>query len=165
MSFYRKYRAVILIGGVIVLGMLWYAFRPEKLFINQRVNEAPPVSDTDTPTLVSTTKLSAKLHATSGRASIYRLKDGSMELRLTNFMTSNGPDVHVVLTASTDPALTVKTPGAALHSPIELGPLKGNQGDQNYAIPAGTDLAKEDEVVIYCERFRAVFGVGTLESF
>jgi hypothetical protein len=165
MSFYRKYRAAILIAGVIVLGLLWYAFRPEKLFINQRVNEAAPVADTDAPTLVSTTKLSANLHATSGRASIYRLKDGSLELRLTNLMTSNGPDVHVVLTTSNDPALMAKAPGAALQSPVDLGVLKGNEGDQNYAIPAATDLAKEKEVVIYCERFRAVFGAGALENF
>jgi Electron transfer DM13 len=165
MSFFRKYRGLLMAVGVIVLAVLWYAFRPEKLFVNQRVNEAPPAASGEEPTLVSTTKLSAGLHPTSGRASVYKLKDGTTELRLTNFTTSNGPDVHVVLTTSADPALTAKTPGAKLESPLELGALKGNEGDQNYAIPAGADLAKETVVVIYCERFHAVFGSGLLQAF
>ena len=165
MSFFRKYRKLFLAGGVVILAVLWYAFRPEKLFVNQRVNEAPPTASSEEPTLISTTKLNSNLHSTSGRASVYKLKDGSMELRLTNFQTSNGPDVHVVLTTGTDPALTAKTPGASLQSPLELGALKGNEGDQNYTIPAGADLAKETVVVIYCERFHAVFGSGMLMPF
>jgi hypothetical protein len=48
---------------------------------------------------------------------------------------------------------------------IELGPLKGNQGDQNYDLPASVDLQKYDAAPIYCERFHAVFGVGKLEQF
>jgi hypothetical protein len=165
MSFFRKYRTLFMAGGVVVLAVLWYAFRPEKLFVNQRVNEAAPTASADEPVLVSTTKLSAGLHPTSGRASVYKLKDGTMELRLTNFTTSNGPDVHVVLTTSNDPALTAKTPGANLQSPLELGALKGNEGDQNYTVPTGADLTKESVVVIYCERFHAVFGSGLLQAF
>jgi hypothetical protein len=37
-----------------------------------------------------------KVHQTSGRATIYQEPDGNLVLRLTNFKTSNGPDVHVV---------------------------------------------------------------------
>ena len=37
-----------------------------------------------------------KVHNTSGRATIYKEADGQLVLRLTNFKTSNGPDVHVV---------------------------------------------------------------------
>jgi Electron transfer DM13 len=47
---------------------------------------------------------------------------------------------------------------------IELGPLKGNEGDQNYAIPAGTDLNKFKAVSIYCVRFNANFGTAPLEK-
>ena len=43
-----------------------------------------------------------KVHSTSGRATIYREADGKLLLRLTNFKTSNGPDVHVVLIAAKD---------------------------------------------------------------
>jgi hypothetical protein len=48
---------------------------------------------------------------------------------------------------------------------VELGKLKGNEGDQNYEIPAGTDLTKFRAVSIYCERFNANFGTAPLEKF
>jgi len=43
-----------------------------------------------------------KVHSTSGRATIYQEADGKLVLRLTNFKTSNGPDVHVILVATKD---------------------------------------------------------------
>jgi hypothetical protein len=43
--------------------------------------------------------------------------------------------------------------------------LKGNEGDQNYDIPAGTDLDKFQTVSIYCERFNANFGAAPLKKF
>jgi hypothetical protein len=48
---------------------------------------------------------------------------------------------------------------------VELGTLKGNQGDQNYDLPASADLNKYQAVAIYCERFHALFGVASLEKF
>ena|SRR5579871_540596 len=105
-----------------------------------------------------------QVHKTSGRATVYQQADGKYLLRLTNFKTSNGPDVHVILVATKDAAddanfLTSKT------EKIELGKLKGNEGDQNYEIPSGTDLSKFQTVSIYCERFNANFGAAPLEKF
>jgi len=51
---------------------------------------------------------------------------------------------------------------------LNRGPLKANQGDQNYdlpAVPDSLDLEKYDAVVIYCERFHVVFGLASLERF
>jgi hypothetical protein len=95
---------------------------------------------------------------------VYKAADGTMSLRLTDFSTSNGPDVHVVLAANGDPGLKNNAPGQALQS-IEIGTLKGNQGDQEYSLPTHVDLAQYDTVVIYCVRFRAVFGSAKLEAF
>jgi hypothetical protein len=47
---------------------------------------------------------------------------------------------------------------------VELGQLKGNEGDQNYEIPAGTDLSKYKAVSIFCERYNANFGTAPLEK-
>lgn len=105
-----------------------------------------------------------KVHQTSGRATIYKGADGNLILRLTNFKTSNGPDVHVILVAlkdADDDANFIKT--NTEH--VELGKLKGNEGDQNYTIPSGTDLSKFQTVSIYCERFDANFGTAPLEKF
>ena len=105
-----------------------------------------------------------KVHQTSGRATIYQEENGKLVLRLTNFKTSNGPDVHVILIAAKDAdddANFLKSDTERL----ELGKLKGNEGDQNYEIPGGTDLAKFQTVSIYCERFNASFGAAPLEKF
>jgi len=105
-----------------------------------------------------------KVHQTSGRAAIYQEADGKLVLRLTNFKTSNGPDVHVILIAAKDAeddANFLKNDTAR----VELGKLKGNEGDQNYEIPTGTDLAKFQTVSVYCERFNANFGAAPLEKF
>ena len=105
-----------------------------------------------------------KVHQTSGRATIYQEADGKLVLRLTNFKTSNGPDVHVILIAAKDAeddANFLKNDTAR----VELGKLKGNEGDQNYEIPTGTDLAKFQTVSVYCERFNANFGAAPLEKF
>jgi hypothetical protein len=48
---------------------------------------------------------------------------------------------------------------------VDLGTLKGNQGDQNYDLPAATDLNQYQAVAIFCERFHALFGLAKLEEF
>ena len=45
---------------------------------------------------------------------------------------------------------------------LDLGRLKGNVGNQNYAIPTGIDPALYNSVVIYCRRFNVVFSTATL---
>lgn len=105
-----------------------------------------------------------KVHKTSGRATIYQEPDGKLVLRLTNFKTSNGPDVHVILIAAKDADddanfINNKT------DRVELGKLKGNEGDQNYEVPSNTDLSKFQTVSVYCERFNANFGAAPLEKF
>jgi pentapeptide MXKDX repeat protein len=109
-------------------------------------------------------KFHGKVHATSGRATVYQEADGKLVLRLTNFKTSNGPDVHVILVAMMD-AIDDANFLKDNTEKLELGKLKGNEGDQNYEIPAGTDLTKFRTVSIYCERFNANFGAAPLEKF
>ncbi len=111
-----------------------------------------------------TGKFHGKVHATSGRATVYQEADGKLVLRLTNFKTSNGPDVHVILVATKDAGDDANFLKNNTER-VELGKLKGNEGDQNYEIPAGTDLAKFRTVSVYCERFNANFGAALLEKF
>lgn len=101
-----------------------------------------------------------RFHQGSGQATIYRLADGSHVLRFEDFEVTNGPDLHVLL--STHPAPTNREEVMAGY--LDLGELKGNIGSQNYDIPAGTDLAQFNSVVIYCEPFHVVFSTATLGS-
>ena len=112
--------------------------------------------------IVATGTFHGAAHKTSGRATIYSL-DGKETLRLTNFKTSNGPDVHVVLIAASDAQDNENFLDKSVER-VELGKLKGNEGDQDYAVPSGTDLSKFKAVSIYCERFNANFGTAPLEK-
>jgi hypothetical protein len=93
-------------------------------------------------------------HATTGEAAIVRLADGRRFLTLTSFETSPGPDLRVRL-----------APGSSFdggaNGAVDLGALKGNRGDQQYAIPRGVDAAG-GTVVIWCRAFSAPFGSARL---
>lgn len=98
------------------------------------------------------------LHGASGTATIYQLPDNSRVLRFEEFQSTNGPDLHVILTRHNDP----REPADVGTDYIDLGPLKGNVGNQNYAVPAEADLNDYRSVVIYCVPFQVVFSVATL---
>lgn len=135
--------------------------KPDTMKHDKMMQDDKTMHEGMTKTLL-TGKFHGKVHKTEGRATVYQEADGKLVLRLKDFMTSNGPDVHVVLVAADEgDAKSLKSDTGK----IELGKLKGNEGDQNYEIPAGTDLAKFNAVSIYCERFNAVFGVAPLEKF
>ena len=141
---------------VIALGIVaWYAFRPERLVVNQTVNEAFPGGQASSAQTLASGTFHSVLHPTEGTATVYRLGDGSCVLRFTNFNTSNGPDVHVYMVAGDD----ARDHATVLHSGfIDLGVIKGNIGDQNYSIGPDVDLSKYRTVSIWCKRFSVNFG-------
>jgi hypothetical protein len=138
----------------------WYAFRPERLVVNRRVDEAIPTAQGGlSPQPLVSGQFYSILHPTAGTATIYRMGDGTRVLRFTAFSTSNGPDVHVYMVASDDAKdiATVKQAGF-----IDLGVIKGNIGDQNYRLGDDLDLAKYRAVSIWCKRFGVNFGAAAL---
>jgi hypothetical protein len=176
--------SVLLIGLVVGLLLFepWRAFtsshidEPEPVAAGQVQQPAQPAADptTTTPptTSVSTQEAPAPApapknevlaegtfvsgeHETSGRARVLKLADGSRVLRLENFSTSDGPDVHVWLTDQ--PA---GGPWGSYDDGrhVALGEMKATDGNQNYAIPADADLSGLRSVAIWCDRFNVVFG-------
>jgi hypothetical protein len=97
------------------------------------------------------------LHQGSGKALIYQSNESEYFLRLEDFQVTNGPQLHVIMGVEANP-FNHDTLGEYL----DLGALKGNIGDQNYGIPAGTDLTKYGSVVIYCVPFRAIFAIAPI---
>lgn len=154
-------RRILVVLAVALAGVAaWYAFRPERLFINQKVNEQFPTAS------AASNKLASGLfhdgaHETKGTATVFQLADGKKTLRLTGFATSNGPDLHVYLVAADDVKDSDMVTKAGF---VDVGSLKGNIGDQNYDLPANTDLSKYRAVTIWCKRFGVNFGTAPLMS-
>jgi hypothetical protein len=173
----RRWRwiASALAVGFVVFVLAW--FQPQKLFIDDRVEEAIPTATstpragmvderTDTSTAVSAGEpvelargeFISRDHGTSGVARAIELADGRRVVRLEGLDTDNGPDLYVYLGANPSDG----DEGEFDDDFVNLGRLKGNQGDQNYDLPEGTDLQRHGTVVIWCDRFDSAFGAADL---
>lgn len=120
------------------------------------VEEPMPMEPTGPGTLLTGT-LSDRSHPASGDVLV--VTDGERRvLRFEDLATDNGPDLNVYLSAAPADAPADEL-GADI---VDLGDLKGNIGDQNYDIPDDVDLDRYRTVVIWCVRFRVVFGAGDL---
>ena len=168
----------VLIGvmAVAVLGVGWYLFRPERLWVNQTVNErlgsaagsraagARPAAMSGMQAEPESKVLASGMfhgvaHQTMGTATVYQVGENKRVLRFTGFETSNGPDVQVYMVAASDASdnATVTKSGF-----VRLAALKGNRGDQNYELPADLDLSKYRAVTIWCRRFGVNFATAPL---
>jgi Electron transfer DM13 len=92
-------------------------------------------------------------HNAEGLVRVIPLGDGNTIIRLENFKSTNGPNVHLYL--ATDKAAS---------NFVHLGRLKANNGNQNYSIPHGTDLAKYNMALIWCKDFSVLFGSAQLKA-
>jgi hypothetical protein len=171
----RATLVLVLVGiALLLFGILW--FEPQKLFLEERVDEALPGMP------AGSTGMEAEMeaaeggapgsqvlmggefigleHATNGRALVVETGDGRRFLRFEGFETSNGPDLVVYLSS--------KTPSGSDdwygydEDFVDLGPLKGNIGDQNYLIPEGVDLDRYATAVVWCRRFTVGFAAASL---
>jgi hypothetical protein len=162
--------AAVLVAVVVAVVLFW--FQPQKLFIDERVDEAVPTAAPAAPAARTGTSAAApeepaelargefvsRDHGTSGVARVLELADGRRVLRLEGLDTDNGPDLYVYLSANAAGG----DEGAFDDDPLDLGRLKGNKGDQNYDIPSDADLGAFRAVVIWCDRFDSAFGAADL---
>lgn len=152
-------RKIAIAVVVVALFIAWYAFRPERLYVNRQVNEVFPATQGSPAQDLESGTFYGIMHPTAGTATIYRMGDGSHILRLTHFKTSNGPDVHIYMVAAGDARDNASVERAGF---IDLGVMKGNIGDQNYALGPEVDLSKYRAVAVWCKRFSVNFGVAPL---
>ncbi|NGM13881.1 DM13 domain-containing protein [Verrucosispora sp. WMMA2044] len=170
--------AITVVAAGSAFGLYW--FQPWKLLTDAEVSErlttvatpansaaptgsaAPASPDATAATLVSSGDFVSHEHDTSGSARIVRTADGRHRLELVGLNTSNGPDLRVWLT---DQPVIEGRDGWHVFDDgrwVELGRLKGNRGDQGYAIPDDVKLTDLTSVSIWCKRFAVSFGAATL---
>lgn len=122
----------------------------------------PPAPEPTGPVDLSRGTFISHEHETTGTVRVVELPDGARQLVIENLDTTNGPDVHVWLSAGPvvegfDGWFT-----AGGHPYVDLGMIKGNQGNQVYDIPADVDLAAYPTVDLWCVQFAVSFGAAAL---
>jgi hypothetical protein len=140
--------------GAPVGAFLWYAFSP-LLFdevVEEQLAEAEVISqggfrDAD------------RTHKGTGTATVMTFPNGRLEVQLSDFEVTNGPDLEVWLSAHPDPE---SSSDVSANQWLSLGQLKGNVGNQAYAVPEGTDISIYNSVVIWCEQFGVLFSPAAL---
>ncbi len=175
----RKKSVIAVVVGLclVVAGIALWAFAPWTAFVDKNVDEQVPDAPTVTAPATAPTSTTSQApvpqvgnvvlasgtfrsfeHETNGKATLLRTADGNTVVRLTDFKTSNGPDVRVWLSQ----ASASKADNADSGTYLDLGELKGNVGNQNYVVPKDAADGDWHTVVIWCERFSVAFGAADL---
>jgi len=158
------------IGGAAVMvlvlaGLAWYLGSP--LFIRTYTNEALPAPTTSVATAQATAVATAaptpagprvivmgelgyvdSIHNGKGPVRIVDV-GGQRFVRFEDVAITNAPDVHVYLSRETGGKWAETTS-------LYLGALKATNGSFNYELPAGTDIAPYQSVVVWCRAFRVL---------
>jgi Electron transfer DM13 len=178
--------AIVLVAG---LPLAWYLASP--LFIRTQLVEPPvvaavdplptPASPASTPepepqaTATASPRLTEAIatppppaaprsgefqgtdefHFGRGTATLVQATSGEWVLRFDDFSVRNGPDLFVYLS----PARDDYADGA-----LEVARLKATDGSFNVPLPAGTDPAAFDSVLIWCKQFSHLFAFATLDG-
>jgi Electron transfer DM13 len=174
----RRVIVIALAAVVLAAGAAVAWFQPQKLFIDERVDEALPTASagatgptatgadgtastrpaTAEPVTLAAGRFRSLGHTTSGRAAVLEVAGGRRFLRLDDLHTSNGPDLFVYLSS-----IAADGPRDGFDDDfVSLGRLKANQGNQNYEIAGGVRLDRYQSVVIWCRRFTYAFGAAPL---
>ena len=185
-AFLRRHKVLSVSAALVLLALSIVGaalFQPWRLFTSSTVDEALPGAtptpsgtlaiqripeDPGTalptvvpvpPTVIARGTFVSQEHTTSGTASLVKLPDGGLVLRLENLASSDGPDVKVWLSNQEAGGDWFKYRSGKW---LDLGAVKATHGNQNYAIPAKAELGGLRSVVIWCDRFNVAFGSAPL---
>ena len=156
-AFVRRHAAAVSVTAVLAAGLVLFVavwFQPQKLFLDQTVRETAAPGE-----VLAESSFRSRAHHASGSVRVLALANGDRVVRLEGLDVENGPDLYLTLAQAPADA-----PNGAFETYVSLGRLKGNKGDQTYAIPAHVDLSRYASVAIWCKRFSTLFGVASLRG-
>jgi hypothetical protein len=97
------------------------------------------------------------IHYGRGRVTVY---EGLVHLE-PDFEVGPGPKFHVYLVPEKNVTPSTRVASSMF---VDLGRLKAFKGSQNYALPAGVEIARYASVVIWCEQFGVLISPAALAS-
>ncbi len=187
-----RWKIPIALGALAVLIAAFLAFRPDKLFVDDAVDEslddafAPaqeaaedPSPATEAPSTTSppgdtTTPPSAEPANDAGPRTVSAGSFSGIDHRASGSATVYEQDGRYVLRFEDDtdiqngPDLYVWVladdtyAGGIPSGYLDLGKIKGNVGGQNYELPDGFDPAVHRTVLVWCLRFNVPFAMASL---
>ncbi len=150
------------VGAAVVAAFAWWTLSP--FFITTTADEALPgvtqneqegQMSSEEPmqepmpaaprTLATASIVDTPAHPAEGTVRVVEA-DGTTYVRYENFKTLNGPDIFVYLSKDLEAS-----------EYVNLGRVKATEGNVNYEIPAGVDVADYPYVLIWCRAFGVLF--------
>jgi hypothetical protein len=78
------------------------------------------------------------------------------KVALSGFSSDQGPDLHLYLTDGTDES--------DIGSGTEISTVAYDTAAQTFTLPSGTDASKFTDLVVHCDKAKAVFGAAELSQ-
>jgi hypothetical protein len=161
---YLSIAGIVLLSAIAAINRLNH--QPDITVLESKsvATEAPIIASVKSATKIkSGTFVSGE--ATTGGTVRLVTQNGKSSLQLeSNFNSSRGPDLVVILHKSANILGSTQPPNYPLPDSnyIILAPLKRSKGSQSYSIPSNINLAAYKSVAIWCRRYNATFGAAVL---
>lgn len=95
----------------------------------------------------------------SGTVTVYRLADGTYELRLEHFYVTPNAALDVRFSTSVAP----HSDGDVASAPVaHVADLVATAGWMNFAVPSGVDPARYGSVAIWCQQLQTAYSAATM---
>jgi hypothetical protein len=141
-------KIIVILLVTLVFGLAYYAISPifDVQFVDDVVDEAHVEEMSAAFSIIDTTG-----HPASGSVKVIEKNDGSQVIRFEDFETINGPQLHLYLSKDLDASEF-----------IDLGPIRGTEGNINYDVPEGVDIEEYPYVMHWCVPFSVLFNYAEL---
>lgn len=126
------------------------SFMEQTEVMKDKVMESGDSMPADGPDILARAAMIARAHDVEGEALLVKVGDHNI-LRFENLETINGPDLRIYLSAD-----------LSSNDIVDLGPIRATRGNVNYIIPAGIDLSKYKNAMIWCRAFGVLFSYAQL---
>lgn len=109
--------------------------------------------DEDAVLIYSGTFTNGPYGTVMGTAEVFKNADETLDLKLENFNTSNGPDLYVYISKEAMPI-----------NFISLRKLKSTTGNQVYPISGMPEFMEYKYITIHCQEYNHLFGYAELAN-
>lgn len=124
------------------------------------VHDEPPLEGMDEAEVVAAGDFYGIERRGEGTATVYRMPDGGLALRFTDFQTVASPDLFVWVSESEEPV----TSEDAFEAPhVDLGEITATLGNQNYVLPDDVDADQIRSIIIWCAPLQIAYTAAVLQ--